>query len=448
MIPYTDDYKASGTDKQQVKTLPKRLWALIANNLQWKLLAVVLAIGLWVGLITQDTTLTRERIFSDVPVSITNSETLRRNGFIVVHGLEEESATVRLKVDVPQQEYNDVTYFNYNPRLDLSKITEAGEQSVKVNTTSSSAYGTVTDVSPDSIPVVVDAYITNYRIPVQVQVTGDYPEGFYGTPPSVDISYVTVSGPESIVSQIARILLTYDVSSLPAREGAIRTALPFQYIDMEDHPLDSSLIEPTSTGVLLRSIVVTQELYPVKNIALNQSMLIAGVPAKGYEVKSVTVSPSTIIAAGDETTLSTLQTLFLDQAVDITDQDAAFTAEVKISRPENIVYLNADTVVLIIDIGPVYTTQTFEDIPLSIRDTPEDLVSASETTKAAVSVTGPALAMETLRTSKLKAFVSAEGLTPGTFDLPIQLIIDREDADVFTYTLTPQSIAVTLGQQQ
>ena len=78
---------------------------------------------------------------------------------------------------------NNVAYTNYNPRVDLSKITEAGEQTVKVATTSTSTYGSVTEVSPAEIPVVVDEYITNYRLPVQVEVTGSYPEGFYGTEP-------------------------------------------------------------------------------------------------------------------------------------------------------------------------------------------------------------------------------------------------------------------------
>lgn len=450
MSPYKDDSKFAFPDKPQLhkamRTFPKRLWISISNNLQWKLLALVLAVGLWVGLITQDATLTRERIFTNVPLSFTNSDTLRRNGFIVIQGLEEENATVKLKVDVPQKEYNNVAYSNYNPRLDLSKITEAGEQTVKVSTTSSSAYGAVTDVSPDAITVVVDAYITNYRIPVQVQTAGNYPDGFYGTTPTVDISYAAVSGPESIVSQIARILLVYDVSSLSAQEGAIQTALALHYMDAANNELDSTLIESTSGGVLLRSIVVQQSLYPIKNISLNQTQLITGTPKTGYEVKSVTVSPSVIIAAGDTTTLTTLQTLFLDEAVDVTDHDATFTAEVKITRPENIVYLNTDTVMMIVEIGPVYTTQVFEGIPLTIDNLPEAMTAATETAKVTVSVTGPQLSVETLRSSKLSAYVSAEGLTSGTFDLPVRLTINVDDADVFTYTIAPQSVAVTLSQ--
>ncbi|HPF87088.1 MAG TPA: CdaR family protein [Candidatus Limiplasma sp.] len=450
MSPHTDHNKQAGTDnpplQKAFKTYPKRLWAMISNNLQWKVLALVLAVGLWVGLISQDTTLTRERTFTNVPLSVTGSDTLRRNGFIVIEGLEEENAIVKLKVDVPQQEYNDVTYSNYNPRIDLTKISEAGEQSVKVSTTSSSTYGTVSDVSPESIPIIVDEYVTNYRIPVQVNVVGDYPQGYYGTTPTVDVSYVTVSGPESIISQIARVVLTYDVSALSARTGSVQTALPLQYMDSENNELDSTLLEPTSGGVILRTIVVDQDLYPTKSISLNQTLLTTGTPKTGYEIKSVTASPSTIIAAGDETTLSTLQTLFVDAAVDVSDRDTTFTAEVKIDKPDNIVYLNAETVTLIVDIGPIMTTKTYDEISLSITNKPDGMSASSQTTTVAISVTGPMLSMETLRSSRLTAFVSAEGLSAGTYDLPIQLTIDHDDADLFTYTITPQSISVTVSE--
>ena len=451
MSPQTDESKPAGADKpllhRLLHTYPRQLWTMVSHNFQWKLLALVLAIGLWVGLILQDPSLTRERIFTDVPLSITGSDTLRRNGFIVTQGLEDENAIVKLKVEVPQNEYNDVTYANYNARVDLTKVTDAGEQSVKVTATSTTTYGTVTDISPDSIPVVIDNYITNYRLPVHVAVSGSYPEGFYGTAPSPDVSIVTVSGPESVVSEISRIVLQYDVSSLPAKADTLQTALALHYMDSENNELDSSLVEATSGGVLLRSIVVEQELYPIKTLTLNQTALTTGTPLEGYEVKSVTVSPSVIIAAGDETTLSTLSTLFLDAAMDVTDRDTTFTAEIRITKPDNIVYMNAETVMMIVEIGAILTTQTYENISLSIAGVPDGMSAETETAKVNVTLTGPKLLMDTLKSSKLKAFVSAEELTAGTFDLPIQLTIDLDGADQFTYTIAPQSVSVTVSEK-
>lgn len=152
--------------RKALKGAPQRLWRLIYHNWPWKLLALFLALCLWAGLITQDPTLTRERVFTDVTVSVVGADTLRRNsGLIVLSGLEDENLTARLRVDVPQREYNTVTASNYNPRVDLTRITEAGEQTLRINTTSTSTYGTVRGISPETITVVVDQFVTNYRVP-------------------------------------------------------------------------------------------------------------------------------------------------------------------------------------------------------------------------------------------------------------------------------------------
>jgi hypothetical protein len=94
---------------------------------------------------------------------------------------------------------------------------------------------------------------------VHVEIVGGYPEGFYGTAPTPDVSTVAVSGPESVISQISRIDLRYDVSALPAKADTVQTALSLHYMDSGNNELDSALVEATSGGVLLRSIVVGQQ---------------------------------------------------------------------------------------------------------------------------------------------------------------------------------------------
>lgn len=428
-----------------LRQAPARFWKMLSHNLLWKLLAFVLALSLWAGLITQDPTLTRERVFVDVPVTITGADTLRRNGMIVTGGLDDASAIVRLRVEVPQREYNSVTTSNYNPRVDLSKITETGEQSLKILSTSNTTYGTVTEIFPDSIPVTVDNYITSYRLPVTIHQVGDYPSGFYGAAPSLDPSVISVSGPESIVSQIARVVVEFDASRLPAQSGLVRTAMNLSYEDINDNVLDSSLVEASSSGVLLRSIVVEQQLYPTKTLSLNTLTLTSGTPAAGYEIKSITATPNMLIAAGDETALNLLDSLFLEQAVDVTGADESFVTKVAVHKPSELIYLSAESVMLQVEIGPVLVARTFSDLPLTFSDVPDGMSASSETKKVDVTVTGPKLQFDTLKASALQAFVTTAGLTEGTFALPVQLSVKDVDTDSLTYAITPQNVSVTIA---
>ena len=425
------------------RQLPARFWRLLSHNLPWKLLALVIAICLWAGLITQDPTLTRERVFTDVPLSVTNSDSLRRNGLIVVDGLDED-VSVRLRVDVPQREYNTVTTSTYNPRVDLSRISETGTQTVKVLTTSTTTYGTVKDVSPATLEITVDEYVTNYRVPVTVNITGDYPAGYYGTSPSLDPSIVSVSGPKSKVERIARVIVEFDASRLPSQTGLIRTASAMSFVDAGGEAIDGSLLDVTSAGVLLRSIIVEQQLYPTATLPVSTLALTTGEPANGYEVKSITATPSLLIAAGDETGLLALDSLFIEHAVDVTGLDASFTVDIRVRKPSELVYMSADSVTLYIEIAPKIVTREYFDVKLSFPDaTDAQRVSANVKT-VDVSLSGPQLALESLRNTSLTAYVDTAGLEPGTYDLPVQLAVDCDDPNAVACVVNPQNVSVTI----
>ena len=78
---------------------------IFIHNWPTKLLALLLAIILWGGLITQDPTLTREKHFSSVSVSVSGEESVKRNGFIVTSDLTSLLGDVSLTADVPQMQY-------------------------------------------------------------------------------------------------------------------------------------------------------------------------------------------------------------------------------------------------------------------------------------------------------------------------------------------------------
>lgn len=89
---------------------------------QWpfKLLSLVIAIVLWSGLITQDPTLTREKVFTGVTISVSGEDTIKRNGLIVVSDLDAVTQDAKLRVEVPQMQYANASASNYNARLDLT----------------------------------------------------------------------------------------------------------------------------------------------------------------------------------------------------------------------------------------------------------------------------------------------------------------------------------------
>lgn len=327
---------------------------LITNNWPWKLLSLFLAICLWSGLITSDENLTREKIFTDVPVKAQNADTLRRNGFIVVSGLD-NLPCVKMHVDVPQRAYNSVSATNYNPRIDLSKISSTGLQTLPIISSSTSAYGTVTELSVEEVTLQVEEYVSRSRIPVRLNISGVSPEGFYAGEASVDPSYVTVSGPASLVSKVVRCVADYNLAVLSAVSGLERTAVPFRLVDAVGNTIDSSLIEVTSESVYLDSMIVEQTLYASKELVINTTDLVNGVPADGYVIKRISAEPSMLVVAGSDQLIESLNELhlieYIEHAIDVDGVNATMHRNIRLERTADIAYLSSDTILLTVEIA-------------------------------------------------------------------------------------------------
>ena len=131
-----------------IRMLVTRAGKAVEKNWGTKLVALLIAVVLWATLIAQDPSLTREKTFEGVTISVTGADTMKRNGYIVVSDLDRVLDDAYLRVEVPQLQYDTVTSSPFNARVDLSRVKTTGRQTVNVLTTNTSMYGTVLEVEP------------------------------------------------------------------------------------------------------------------------------------------------------------------------------------------------------------------------------------------------------------------------------------------------------------
>ena len=426
-----------------------KIWHSLRHNLHWKLLALVLAVLMWAGLISQDPTLIREKVFMDVPVTIMGAETLKNNRLIVITDLASAPPTVRMRVDVPQMEYQNVTSATYNPRIDLSRIRETGTQTVKILTTATSAYGSIVDLSPDTIEVEVEEYVTRYRIPVSQTLIGEYPDGYFSDAVNINPTYIAISGPKSIVDRVRRAEVVFDRGSVKTASRRFSTSAPFHLLDENDEIVENQLIAVTSESILIDSVVVDIDLYPTKTLSLSGTGLIKGEPEKGYEVKSVTVTPNTVrVAATNENLeLYANENLFVDYAIDLAGKKESFNEAVRIRRPNEIRNLNPDSVTVSVEIGMKSMEREMKNLNVEATDAPQGMSISADIKKASVKITAPELYLEKLKEADIRLIYSLAGLGAGEYDVPIACGIPQLDGIGFTYTIEPMNIHVAIKEK-
>ena len=153
------------------------------------------AVVCWSALVASDGTLTRQKTFANVAVTVTGEAALKSRGYIVMDDILEKVPAVKMTVEVTQANYNRVSGTAYNPHFDLSQITGEGENELSVTYYSSQLYGPVVSCEPASITVNVERYITR-RVPVVLEMTGTIPEGLYLDSYKTDPTTLSVSGPQ------------------------------------------------------------------------------------------------------------------------------------------------------------------------------------------------------------------------------------------------------------
>ncbi len=329
-----------------------RVKRTLTHNWGMKLACVGLSILLWGGLISQDANLTREKAFKDVTISAINGELLQRNGLVVTSGLE-QLPHIQMRAAVPQRNYTNASPNSYNVRVDLSRVTAPGEQTLPILTTATAPYGQVVWMSQSEVTVQVDDYITRRRIPVQLDSISPAPAGFFAAPASVDPAAVTVSGPRHVLERVARCVARFDAGKLAAQTGMQLTAVPFVLQDIEGNELDTRLVSVTSEGVLLDTVMVEQVLYPQKTVDIGVENITEGSPAPGFEVRSVSVSPAYLSVAGSAELLKGLETLNVVGTIDITGAKETLVRAVKVEKPAQSQYISDDAVYVTIEIAPV-----------------------------------------------------------------------------------------------
>ena len=402
-------------------------------------LSLLTAVVFWSILVASDGTLTREKTFQNVAVSVTGESTLKSRGYIVMDDLDSLISGVKLTVEVTQSNYSRVSGTSYNPHIDLTQVTGEGENVLNV-AFSSQLYGPVVSCEPSSVRVNVERYITR-RVPVVLETSGGLP-GYYLDSAKTDPTMLSVSGPQSLVSQVARAVASIDVSLLSGERRSDRNSVQIRLQDAAGNTVESDLIEITNQTVLTDTVVVETELVPMREVPLEVESLVTGEPAEGYELLEVTVSQESLLIAAADEVLDAITVLTTDQPLSIEGATQDVTGTVRLRRPTGIENTVPYDVTVTARIGEMTAQRTLRQVQVEVDGLDDSLRASLSREKQTVQLTGPYTFIEGLQAGDVRLFVDVNGLGEGTHVVPVQISIDN--APEFACALSSPEVTVTI----
>lgn len=414
-----------------VKALAAKLWRIVSHNLMWKILSVVIAILMWSYIVSADSSITRTKVLSSVDVSLSGQSVLQSRLLAVVMDEDEALASVRVKVKVPQANYARVTADSVSVELDLSRVRQTGRQEVELVGTT--AYGEVVQITPSTLEVDIEPMDTRV-VPVNVELQNQDEDKYYYVVSQSNPSQLTISGASSVVQRIAQAQALVNVEGMTTgRNVSVKYAL----LDEEGNEVTQLVSKPTS------SVMVGLSIDPIARLSVDASIETAttGTLPDGYRITRVEVQPETITVAGDPSLLGELDVLTFEQ-VNVTGRTQSFSTVATVNALDAMKYVSTRQVTVTVYIEEESQVARFENVKLSVTGLKEGCRAELSDETVRVKATGAYSEMGQLTESHLLADVDLTGLTPGEYDLPVQVTADNYPS--VTFEVEPQTVHVAI----
>lgn len=413
------------------KTLAARLWRIVAHNLVWKILSVLIAVLMWSYIVSADSSITRTKILNSVDVTLSGQSVLQSRLLAVVMDVDEALASVRVKVKVPQANYARVTADSVSVELDLSKVRQTGRQEVELVGTT--AYGEVVQITPSTLEVDIEPMDTRV-VPVNVELQNQDEDKYYYVVSQSNPSQLTISGASSVVQRIAQAQALVNVEGMTTgRNVSVKYAL----LDAEGNEVTQLVSKPTS------SVMVGLSIDPIARLSVDASIETAttGTLPDGYKITRVEVQPETITVAGDPSLLGELEVLTFEQ-VNVTGRTQSFSTVAAVNALDAMKYVSSRQVTVTVYIEEESQIARFENVKLSVSGLKEGCQAELSEKTVHVKATGSYSEMGQLTEAHLLAGVDLTGLAPGEYDLPVQVTADNYPS--VTFEVEPQTVHVAI----
>ena len=384
----------------------------LTNNMGLKLLSLILATILWLGVINSQDPI-ETVTFDDVPVTITNEGSLTAKDKIpeVVEG-----DTISVVVEARRSICDKLTKKDIIAIADFEKISVTDAVPIEV-----SVYG-YTDREVEIVRGtnkmmklrLEDSVSKDFR--VKISTTGKTAAGHAIGDMIASPNMITLTGSSTQIGKIKEVLLVVNIDGM-AMDTQTK-GVPIVY------DMNGDIVNSEKLTMSTHEVTVTVPVLKTKTMKIVVEPI--GEPAPGYEIDTVSYQPESVTVAGSATDLLLLGTTF-HAYCDITDATDVVEENIDISTLWN---KELDSIRLVDEekLAITITLKEFEEKELEIteksieiRNVPNGLdVRIKKISAHQVSVKGNAARMEELTIQTLAPYIDLmEYSEPGTYQVLI-----------------------------
>lgn len=304
----------------------------LTDNLGLKILAILCSVVLWLVVINIEDPVIRRK-FSDIPVTITNSDAVTDQG--KVFEVLDDTDVIDVTVTAKRSIMSSITRDSIVATADMRDLTFMNTVRIKLATNESN--DKLENIKSDTEELKVNVEeVKRVQMVIETTTVGEPGEGYMLGEVSTDQNLVRLSGPESRVSKVAKASVEVSVDGITT---SIQAGYPIHLYDA-----DGNEIEDKSITKSVNSINVSVAILQKKQVPLR--FTVSGEPTDGYEATGeITSNPEYVTIAGRSSVLKNISEIVIpEEALNISGQSSDMLTLINLKQylPDNVFFADLD----------------------------------------------------------------------------------------------------------
>lgn len=419
--------------------MKRNLLKSLTNNLGFKILAVIFAFTLWLVVYNIEDPTKTKTFSTNVTVENADAVTELNKCYEVVDGSNFVSFSVTAKRSV----LDNMEDSDFTAVADMSKLVigEDGKSAaVPIDISTSNKYSSSVKFNGSTKFMNVNLEnLQSKQFVVSASTVGTVAEGYaLGNVTISNPNVLKVSGPESIVSQIASVIATIDVDGMSM--NITDNVVPVLY-DSDGNEIDTTKLKLSNT-----TVTISAEILGTKTVDLVFNT--SGTPGEGATVESITSDPDSVTIKGTASALNSVTSIEVPASViDVTNalEDVSTTVDITEYLPDGISLV--DSKQASVKVTAAIRAESTRKLEVSADNISMSGLGSDYTAKldrqtVEVTVTGEMKEVQGIDASQITGKIDLSGLTEGTHTVAVDLSLDKD-----TYKYDTVNVSVTIAKK-
>lgn len=398
----------------------------LTNNILLKGVSVAVAVVVWLLVVNVDDPIITSNI-AGVAVQVQNEAYIESGGKMSL--IKEGENIISVEVKGKRSIVDKLTPEDLVATADLKQIVNMNTDPIMVPIAVTCSKLKSADLMPNprNLSVAIDDIMTQEYIVTVTSGESQPGKGYEIGTLSANPDKVSITGPQSLVRKIDKVVASVDASNL--QENTTKQ-VGLEIIDKNQEKISESQMNYLKYDTSVPKVYVSVGLWAIQNDVSIKGGYV-GKASDGYKVDKITFTPENISVAGSQEALEALTAegkviRVPDETIDVTGKNSDFEVKVNIEKllPDNVKLTKdtSDTVIASVSILPQdskeYSILTTDITGQNVAD---GLQLVYETEKVQIRIRESGAQLAQLKESDIKVSVDLSGRTEGTYLVPVKV---------------------------